>query len=59
MTSQAFAICKSLFEALFRLFTGFYIPGTNMTPMMFFAGVFIAMLAVRTIKNLFAGSGGD
>lgn len=53
MTQSAFQFLTSFLAQIFRLFTSWYFPGTNVTPaglMFFFA---FAFLAVRFIVAVF------
>lgn len=49
MSADAIAIVKFLFETIWKLFTSWYIPGTNVTPA---AMAFFLMVSSFTLKTL-------
>lgn len=60
MTEQAFQILQTLFSTIWRLFTGWHIPGTNLTPAVFLIGSVVFVVVVHIIKRAVGGtSGGD
>lgn len=62
MTQEVRYIIVSVFPQIWRLFTGFYIPGTNITPAMlifFPAFVSLIMLFVRDLLRMNGPSNGD
>lgn len=62
MTQEVRYIITSVFPQIWRLFTGFYIPGTNITPAMiifFPAFVSLIMFFVKNLLSMNGPSNGD
>lgn len=57
MTSDGVAVVKCLFETIWRLFTSWYIPGTNTTPAGFLIFALFMVLTLRVMKGLVPGLG--
>lgn len=53
MTADAELVLVALFDTIWRLFTSWKIPGTNVTPAAFLIFLLFAALALRYLKNLF------
>lgn len=57
MTGDALLVIKCLFQSIWRLFTGWYIPGTNgVTPAMAFLFFISASVGLRFILRLLGSS---
>lgn len=54
MTADAEMVLVALFDTIWRLFTSWKIPGTNVTPAAFLIFLLFASLALRYLKNLFS-----
>lgn len=54
MTSDALLVLNALFKTIWRLFTEWKIPGTDVTPAAFLIFLLFAALALRYLKNLFS-----
>lgn len=52
MTSDAILVLGSLFGVIWRLFTSWYFPGTNVTPAVAFMFLLAAALGLRFIRRL-------
>lgn len=52
MLPQSLQFIQGLFANIWRLLTGFYIPGTDLTPAALIVGIFIINLFIRYIKGL-------
>ena len=52
MTSDALLVVQCLFSTIWSLFTSWYIPGTNVTPAMFFLFLGSAGLGITFIVRL-------
>lgn len=52
MTSDALLVVQCLFSTIWELFTSWYIPGTNVTPAMFFLFLGSAGLGITFIVRL-------
>ena len=52
MTSDALLVVQCLFSTIWTLFTSWYIPGTNVTPAMFFLFLGSAGLGITFIVRL-------
>ena len=60
MTEQAFQVLRTVFSTIWRLFTGWHIPGTNLSPAVFLIGFVLFAVVIRIIKRVVGGtSGGD
>lgn len=55
MTNSAFQFLSAFLTQIFRLFTSWHLPGTNVTPAGAIFAVLAMSLSVRFIKNLFTG----
>lgn len=53
MSADALSLLNGLFSAFWGLFTGFYIPGTNVTPAAFALAILFIWLLVRRLVRLF------
>lgn len=58
MTADALLVVQALFSTIWRLFTSWHIPGTNVTPGSWAFFALNVVLVLRIGKRLF-GSGGD
>lgn len=52
MTNDALSVVSVLFNTLFRLFTSWYIPGTNVTPAVAIFGIAFIMLSFRLVSKV-------
>lgn len=52
MTSDALLVVQCLFSTIWSLFTSWYIPGTNVTPAMFFLFLGSAGLGITFVARL-------
>ena len=52
MTTNFAAIIRFIFTNVWRLFTGIYIPGTNVTPAGFFFMALFIVLVLKFIKRI-------
>lgn len=52
MTSDGLLVVKFLFSTIWRLFTSWYIPGTQTTPAAFFLFVAVCGLAFRFLYRI-------
>lgn len=59
MLPDAITFFQGFFAQIWRLFTSFYIPGTNLTPAALAVGIFMISLFIRIVKKLFDISGED
>ena len=59
MTQDALAILQTVFTSIWRLFNGWYIPGTNTTPGMWAFFILSAFLSIRLFKHFLSGSSSD
>lgn len=61
MTNDALSVVSVLFNTLFRLFTSWYIPGTNVTPAVAIFGIAFIMLSFRLVSKVLGlfGEGRD
>lgn len=63
MTNTALQLFQTILNGAWLLFTGWHVPGTNLTPAAFFFFCLAAALSIRFIKHLMSGrsnnSGGD
>ena len=58
MTDDAWAVVSLLFGSVFRLFTSWYIPGTNVTPAVAFFGILFIVIMFKIVGHVF-GLWGD
>lgn len=56
MTQDAYSVVQLLFSSIWGLFTGFNIPGTNVTPAAFFIFILFVGIVIRFVHNLLAES---
>lgn len=59
MTDDALSVVGVLFTTVFRLFTSWYIPGTNVTPAVAFFGILFIGILFRIINHVFGLWGDD
>lgn len=55
MTSDALLVVLTIFNTIWKLFTSWYIPGTNVTPAGIAFFVLVSSLALRIFKHYFGG----
>lgn len=55
MTADALLIVQTLFGVVWKLFTGWKIPGTNTTPAGWFLFIGMAVLVLRFLKSVLPG----
>lgn len=53
MTNDALLVLETLFSTIWRLFTSWHIPGTNVTPAVAFAFLIVAGIGLKFIGRLF------
>lgn len=53
MSGDALSLLSGLFSAFWTLFTGWYIPGTNVTPIAFSLAILFIWLLVRRLVRMF------
>lgn len=53
MSGDALSLLSGLFSAFWTLFTGWYIPGTNVTPGAFALAILFIWLLVRRLVRMF------
>lgn len=53
MSADALSLLNGLFSAFWRLFIGWYIPGTNVTPAAFAIAILFVWLLVRRLVRMF------
>lgn len=58
MTDDALSVVSLLFGSVFRLFTSWYIPGTNVTPAVAFFGILFIGIMFKIVGYVF-GLWGD
>lgn len=56
MTSDVLSFFEGFIAVLFRLFTSWHIPGTNVTPAMWFVFLLSVVVLFRFLKKLGFGS---
>lgn len=56
MTSEALSFLQGVFSVLFKLFTSWHIPGTNVSPAMWFVFLLSVVVLFRFLKKLGFGS---
>lgn len=60
MTADALLVLQTLFTSIWSVFTSWYIPGTNVTPMAMFVFILAACLLLRVVRHYTNnGGGGD
>ena len=59
MTNDALSVVSLLFGTIFRLFTSWYIPGTNVTPAVAFFGILFLVIVFRIVNKIFGLWGDD
>lgn len=59
MTVNALAAVHMLFSTIWRLFTSWTFPGTNVTPASWIIFAFVLVVAVRFVKRLGGGDSGE
>lgn len=52
MTNDALSVVSVLFGSVFRLFTSWYIPGTNVTPAVALFGILFISLVFRVLGHV-------
>lgn len=58
MTNDSLSVVSVLFQSVFRLFTSWYIPGTNVTPAVAIFGIAFIMLSFRLVSKVLGLFGG-
>lgn len=58
MRVDVFVFLQSFFALIWRFFSGWYIPGTNVTPAAFMLFLLFFALVLRLIRSLFGSSVG-
>lgn len=53
MSADALMLLRGLFSAFWQLFTGWYLPGTNVTPVAFALAILFIWLILRWIVRIF------
>ena len=53
MSADALLLLRGLFSAVWTLFTGWYLPGTNVTPAAFSLAILFIWLITRRIVRMF------
>ena len=51
MTNDALSVLVCLFQTVWKLFSSWYIPGTNLTPAVLFFGIAFAVLVMRFLRS--------
>lgn len=59
MTGDAILVVQALFSMIWRLFTTWHIPGTNVTPASWAFFALSAVLVIRVCRMLFGYHGSD
>lgn len=59
MTSDAILVIRTLFGSIWRLFTSWYIPGTNVTPASWHFLALTLVLVISILRILFGFGGKD
>lgn len=57
MSADVLSLLSGLFSAVWQLFNGWYLPGTNVTPGAFALSILFVWLLVRRIVRLFDSEG--
>ena len=55
MTNDALSVLVCLFQSVWKLFSSWYIPGTNLTPAVLFFGIafcFFVLLLVFSVRRV-------
>lgn len=53
MTNDALLVLETVFSTIWRLFTSWHIPGTNVTPAVAFAFFLVVAIGLKFIGRLF------
>lgn len=53
MSADALSLLGGLFSAVWELFTGWYLPGTNVTPAAFALAILFIWLLTRRLVRMF------
>lgn len=53
MSADAMSLLGGLFSCFWQLFTGWYLPGTNVTPAAFALAILFITLLVRRLVRMF------
>lgn len=53
MSADALSVLSGLFSAVWQLFTGWYLPGTNVTPAAFAISILFIWLLIRRLVRMF------
>lgn len=53
MSADALSLLSGLFSAFWRLFTEWYLPGTNVTPAAFALSILFIWLLIRRLVRMF------
>lgn len=53
MSADALSLLSGLFSGVWQLFTGWYLPGTNVTPAAFALAILFIWLLIRRIVRMF------
>lgn len=62
MTNSALMVLQVLFQSIWRLFTSWHIPGTNVTPAVMALFLLSAVFTIKFVKMVFfndSGKSGD
>ena len=59
MTNDALSVVSVIFDTIFRLFSSWYIPGTNVTPAVAFFGILFICIIFRIACKVFGLWGDD
>lgn len=59
MTADAILILRTIFGTIWRLFTSWHIPGTNVTPASWAFFALTVVLLIRVFRIIFSIDGGD
>lgn len=51
MTNDSLSVLVCLFQSVWKLFASWYIPGTNLTPAVFFFGIAFCVLVMRFLRS--------
>lgn len=51
MTADAIMVVRFIFSTIWRFFNSWYIPGTRVTPAMWFIFMLFVLLVFRTLKR--------
>lgn len=59
MTADVILVIQTLFTTIWRLFTSWYIPGTNVTPASFAFFSLTVVFVIRLVRNFLASASGE